>query len=59
METVRVCVELEDKDYRAYVSEARRRGVTVESLIQQMVQGLVQELKQEEEDGTDHPIIPA
>lgn len=59
MQRVKVCVELDDAEYRAYAAEARRRGVDVEALIQQMVQGLVRELRQEEADGTDHPIFPA
>jgi len=59
MTTVRICVEIPEEQYRAYQDEAVRRGVTVEDLVQQMVQGLVEELDREEREGTDHPIIPA
>ena len=58
MRKVRVCIELADERYRSFESEARRRGVSVESLLEQMVAGLLRELEQEEDDGVDHPIIP-
>jgi hypothetical protein len=58
MRKVRVCIELADDRYRSFVSEARRRGVSVESLLEKMVDGLLRELEQEEDDGVDHPIIP-
>lgn len=57
MHNVQVYVELSDKDYRLYEDEAMRCGVTVKALVQQMVQGLVQEMKRAEQEGTDHPII--
>jgi len=53
---VRVCVELEDAHYRSLASEAERRGVTVESLVERMAQQLIAELEAEERAGTDHPI---
>lgn len=56
MHEVRVCVKLSDEHYRCFENEARRRGVSVESLVQQMTQALVSELEQEEREGTDHPI---
>jgi hypothetical protein len=59
MPTVRVCVDITEDHFRAYQDEATRRGVSVEDLVQQMVQGLVEELDREEREGTDHPIIPA
>ncbi len=59
MPTVRVCVDISEEHFRAYEDEAARRGVTVEDLVQQMVQGLVEELDRDEREGTDHPIIPA
>jgi hypothetical protein len=59
MPTVRVCVDITEDHFRAYQDEATRRGVTVEDLVQQMVQGLVEELDRDEREGTDHPIIPA
>ena len=59
MRSVRIWVDLSDSDYDGYVYEAKRRDVTVEDLIQQMVQGLIRELKRDEQEGTDHLIIPA
>ena len=59
MPTVRICVDIAEDHFRAYEHEAARRGVSVEALVQQMVQGLVEELDQEQREGTDHPIIPA
>ena len=59
MPTVRICVDITDEHYRAYQDEAQRRGVNVEELVRQMVQGLVKELDRDEREGTDHPIIPA
>jgi hypothetical protein len=56
MHKVRVCVELSDEHFRSFKHEAERRGVSVESLVQQMAQELVRELEQEEREGTDHPI---
>lgn len=56
MPQVRVNVELSDEHYRSFQNEARRRGVTIESLVQQMTQQLVLELEDEERRGTDHPI---
>jgi hypothetical protein len=54
---VQVYVELSDVDYKQYEDEATRCGVTVESLVQKMVQGLVREMMREEQEGTDHPIV--
>jgi hypothetical protein len=59
MPTVRICVDISEEHFRAYQDEARRRGVSLEDLVQQMVQGLVEELVRDEREGTDHPIIPA
>ncbi len=56
MPNVRVDVELSEEHYREFQQEAKRRGVTVESLVQQMTQALVLELEDEEREGTDHPI---
>jgi hypothetical protein len=56
MPKVSVEVELTEEHYRSFVAEAERRGVTVQSLVQQMTQELVRELEQEEREGTDHPI---
>ena len=56
MPSVRVSVELSETHYHGFQEEAKRRGVTVESLVEQMTQALVLELEQEEREGTDHPI---
>ena len=56
MPSVRVNVELSEEHYRDFEQEAKRRGVTIESLVEQMTQALVLELEKEERDGTDHPI---
>jgi hypothetical protein len=59
MPTVRVCVEIPEERYSAYEGEAERRGTSVENLVEQVVNGLLQELEREEREGTDHPIIPS
>ena len=59
MTKVRVSVELADGHYRSLVSEAKRRGVSVESLIERMTQQLILELEDEERVGPDHPISTA
>jgi hypothetical protein len=51
MHRVQVCAELSDKHYRAYESEAKRRGVKVEELVEQTVNCLLRELERDEEDG--------
>ena len=56
MTKVRVCVELEDGHYRSLASEAERRGVSVESLVERMTQQLIVELEEEERQDPDHPI---
>jgi len=53
---VKITVELEDAHYRSLVFEAERRGVPVETLVQQMTQRLVRKLEEAERLGTDHPI---
>jgi hypothetical protein len=57
MHRVQLSIDLEDRVFRSFEGEARRRGVTVESLVEQVVQGLLVELEVEEREGTDHPII--
>ena len=57
MHVVHVCLEITDERYRAIKAQAECSGTTVERLVEQMVQGLVEELDQEERDG-DHLIIP-
>ncbi len=58
MTKVEIRIELAREIYVGYQREAERRGVTVESLVEQTVNGLLRELQLEEEEGTDHPIIP-
>lgn len=57
MTRVQVCVEIAEEHYRLFKSEAKRRGVPVESLVEQCVDELIRELEEEERDGTDVPII--
>jgi hypothetical protein len=52
MHRVRVFAELTDEHYRAYEAEAKRRGVSVEELVQHTVNCLLRELEQEEDDCT-------
>lgn len=59
MTKVRICAEVPEEFYRHLVEEAARRGVTVESLVEQTVKSLIEELEQDEREGTDHPIFPA
>ena len=59
MPRVKIDVELSDLEYRHYQDEARSRGDSVQSLVQQMVRGLIDELRQDEREGTDHLIIPS
>ena len=56
MAKVNITVELEDAHYRSLVFEAERKGVPVESLVEQMTQRLVRKLEEAERSGTDHPI---
>jgi hypothetical protein len=57
MPKVTVDIELSEEHYHEIAGEAERRHVTVQSLVQQMAQVLVDELEQEEREGTDHPIL--
>ncbi len=50
-----VKVEVGDKHYRAYLHEAERRGVSVESLVEETVQHLFEEFERQRTDD-DHPI---
>ena len=57
MRKVQVWAELTDEHYHAYEAEAKRRGVSVEELVQQTVNCLLREMEEEEEDaGPDHMI---
>lgn len=51
MQKVRVWAELSDDMYEALVGEARRQGVSVESLVEQTVNCLIKELDEEEHEG--------
>jgi hypothetical protein len=53
MRRIQVWAELSDDMYHAYEGEATRRGVDVESLIQQTVNCLLHELEEEEREGAD------
>jgi len=57
MPKVTVDIELSEEHHREIAGEAERRRVTVQSLVQQMAQVLIDELEQEEREGTDHPIL--
>ena len=56
---VRICVELDEEVHRRFQREAEREGVTVESLLEKVVDGLLKEMEKEEAEGIDHPIIPS
>lgn len=58
MTKVRVCIEIKESDLAIYETEAQRRGIKVEKLLEQMVDGLIKELKEEERQGTDFEITP-
>lgn len=58
MHVVHVRLEIPDERFRAYEAQAECSGTTVERLVEQMIRGLLDELDQEEREGTDHPIIP-
>ena len=59
MTKVKICIELAKDVYHAYELEAEREKVTVESLVEQTVNNLMGDLIRDEEEGTDHPVIPA
>ncbi len=59
MTKIKISIEISEKIYREYEREAERRGVAVEALIEQTVNTLLKEVAREEEDGTDHPVVPA
>ncbi|MHB8838751.1 MAG: hypothetical protein ACYC7F_07335 [Gemmatimonadaceae bacterium] len=51
MPKIRIEAEITEAHLRAYQEEARRQGVSVETLVEQTVNVLLRELEQEEEDG--------
>ncbi len=58
MTKVRVCIEIKESDLAIYETEAQRRGMKVEKLLEQMVDSLIKELKEQERQGTDFEITP-
>lgn len=59
MPKVPVLAEVSEQHLRAYQEEARRRGVTPESLVEQTVNVLLREMEHEEDAGLDAPMIPS
>ncbi|MCD4747782.1 MAG: hypothetical protein K8R59_00280 [Thermoanaerobaculales bacterium] len=59
MTRVQICVDVPEDHYRAYADEAERQGVTIESLVRQTLQCLLEEAEREDREGTDHLIIPS
>ena len=59
MTRVQICIELDEDVYKSYQREAARRDVTVEALVEQTVSTLLEELARDQDEGTDHPVIPA
>jgi hypothetical protein len=58
MTRVAIQVDLEEDTYRDLESEARREGIPVETLLATVVNRLIEDMRREEQDGTDHPIFP-
>ncbi len=58
MTRIQIWVEISDKEFHAYEREAERTGESVEDLVGKSVNTLLQEMERDEEEGTDHPIIP-
>ncbi|MBK8977475.1 MAG: hypothetical protein IPM29_16305 [Planctomycetes bacterium] len=59
MTRVQVWIEIPDDELPALEHEAERENRTVETLVEQIVQGLWEEMRREEEEGTDHDIFPS
>jgi hypothetical protein len=59
MSKVHICLDIKEEALRAFEAEARREGVTVKALLERTIHGLLQDLEREQEEGTDHPIIPS
>ena len=57
MSKVHICIDLTEQAIRSFEAEARRDGITLQSLLERMVNGLLRDMEREEEEGTDHPII--
>ncbi len=52
MPKVKIEAELSEEFYRAYEREAKRKGVKMKDLVEQTVNGLLEELEHEEEDSS-------
>ncbi len=52
MHRIQVWAEVNDRHFHAYEAEAKRRGVSVQELVEQTVNCLLRELEQEEEEGS-------
>lgn len=59
MSKVHICLDIKEEALRAFEAEARREGVPVKELLERTVNGLLRDMEKEEEEGTDHPIIPS
>ncbi len=59
MTRIQIWVDLSDKEFHAYEREADRTGESIEHLVEKSVNTLLRELERDEEEGTDHPVIPA
>jgi len=57
MSKVHICIDISEESLRSYEAEAKREGVTLQSLLERMVNGLIRDMEREEDEGTDHPII--
>lgn len=56
MPKIKVDAELSEQHLHAYQAEARRRGVSVESLVEQTVNELMRELEREEREEGDQTL---
>ena len=59
MQKIRISCELSDETYAEYQEEARRLGVTAESLVEKTVCRLLHEMEDELHQVEDHPVIPS
>jgi len=58
MTKVTVCVDLEEARYRAYSEEARRRGLSLEELLDRVIRRLfAEQARSVREEEADHPIV--
>ncbi len=57
MAQVQICIDISEESLHSFEAEAMREGVTVKSLLERMVNGLIRDMEREEDEGTNHPII--